>query len=53
MLDLIRLPFSKEVAKLFGSKTPFVVILRPDNYIGLISYKITIDEVKSYLALKK
>jgi 2-polyprenyl-6-methoxyphenol hydroxylase-like FAD-dependent oxidoreductase len=53
ILDLIDLPLSNEVAKLFGSKTPFVVILRPDNYIGLISHKITIDEVKSYLSLKK
>lgn len=53
ILDIINLPLSNEVAKLFGSKIPFVVILRPDNYIGLISHKITIDEFKSYLALQK
>lgn len=48
-LEVIKLPLSNEVAELFGSEGAFIVILRPDNYIGFISHTITIDEVKSYL----
>jgi 2-polyprenyl-6-methoxyphenol hydroxylase-like FAD-dependent oxidoreductase len=49
IFDVINLPLSNEVAKLFGSKTPFGVILRPDNYIGLISDDFSPEAVREYL----
>ena len=49
MMDYLVLPLSPNIAKLFGTDKPFAVLLRPDNHIGFISSKISIDEVSSYL----
>ena len=40
-----------EIADIFGAKASFFVILRPDNYIGLISSEFSPDRVRSYLNL--
>lgn len=37
------------VVKIFGINRPFQVLLRPDNYIGFISTKLSLDDLKAYL----
>ena len=39
------------IAEIFGTKESFFVILRPDNYIGLISNDFSPDVVRKYLDL--
>ena len=39
------------IAEIFGTTESFYVILRPDNYIGLISNDFSPNEVRKYLAL--
>ena len=40
----------EKIAKIFGSKSSFFLILRPDNYIGMISDDFSPEIVGSYLA---
>ncbi len=40
-----------EIAEIFGTKESFFVILRPDNYIGLISNDFSPEGVRKYLDL--
>ena len=37
------------IASIFGNDESFLVLLRPDNYIGLISESTSLDVVKTYL----
>ena len=39
----------EKVTETFGSSGPFFLILRPDNYIGLISVEFSPDAVRTYL----
>jgi hypothetical protein len=39
------------VTEIFGTNESFYLILRPDNYIGIISNDFSPDEVRKYLAL--
>jgi 2-polyprenyl-6-methoxyphenol hydroxylase-like FAD-dependent oxidoreductase len=39
------------VAEIFGTTESFYVVLRPDNYIGLISDEILPEKVRDYFAL--
>jgi hypothetical protein len=39
------------IADIFGTRESFYVILRPDNYIGLISNDFSPDTVRGYLNL--
>jgi 2-polyprenyl-6-methoxyphenol hydroxylase-like FAD-dependent oxidoreductase len=50
MLDYQVLPLSETVAKAFGTTMPFNVLLRPDNYIAIISAATSPEPVKAYLA---
>lgn len=43
------LPLYPSVAETFGLHRTFTVLLRPDNYIGLISAENTSEKVKDYL----
>jgi hypothetical protein len=38
-------------AEIFGRNESFIVILRPDNYIGLISDDLSPDVISNYLNL--
>ena len=49
MLDYQTLRLSPNIAKLFGTGQTFSLLLRPDNYIGFISPKISVSEVNAYL----
>jgi len=50
LVDKHTLPLSADIAELFGADEPFIVVLRPDNYIGLITRDISGETVKSYLS---
>ncbi len=39
----------KAASKAFGCDEPFVVLLRPDNYIGYIASGVNVDGSKEYL----
>ena len=47
-IDFNWIPLSSRVAEIFGSNSPFKVLLRPDNYIALISIECSLDELKTY-----
>ena len=42
--------FNHVVANLFGCSDPFFVLLRPDNYIGLVSDNFSPETIQEYLA---
>lgn len=48
-IDFNIAPLSPKVKKIFGAEKPFLVLLRPDNYIGLLSAEISLEKVKNYL----
>jgi len=48
-IDSQVMPLTAEVKRVFGTNKPFTVLLRPDNYIGFISPKTSMDEVEVYL----
>jgi hypothetical protein len=50
-IDSAVLPLYPEIAEKFGTTQAFYVILRPDNYIGLISSDFSVDTVRGYLNL--
>ncbi len=50
LVDLNAMPLSSEVKEIFGAAKSFIILLRPDNYLGLISGEILPAKVKSYLA---
>ena len=39
----------KHVGEIFGTNKPFILLLRPDNYIGFISPQISLKDLKAYL----
>lgn len=47
-MDLNIIPLTLEVTEIFGSIEPFKLLLRPDNYIALISSNLALDEVQNY-----
>ncbi len=49
LLDFHVLPLYPGIVETFGAKESFTILLRPDNYIGLISAGISPDAVRSYL----
>ena len=49
MIDSTVLPLYPNVSEIFGTAGSFFVILRPDNYIGMISNDFSPEAVRSYL----
>jgi hypothetical protein len=49
LIDVRILPLAKETTEIFGNDKPFILVVRPDNYIGLISNQIGIDSLRKYL----
>jgi len=43
LVDFNAIPLSPEAAEVFGRDDPFIVLLRPDNYIGFISTKTSMN----------
>jgi hypothetical protein len=49
LVDYHIVPLYPRVAVVFGTKEPFNVLLRPDNYIGFISSQTSLSELRNYL----
>ena len=49
ILDHYVVPLYPQVTEIFGVRKPFTVLLRPDNYIGLISTETAPSRVIAYL----
>ncbi|MBD2258261.1 FAD-dependent monooxygenase [Pseudanabaena sp. FACHB-2040] len=47
-VDFHIIPLYPKVVEIFGSREPFKVLLRPDNYIALISADGALDDLKGY-----
>jgi 2-polyprenyl-6-methoxyphenol hydroxylase-like FAD-dependent oxidoreductase len=52
MIDFHIIPLYPQLTETFGSEKPFLILLRPDNYIGLISTEISAEKVRNYFADK-
>ncbi len=49
ILDFDQLPLYPQIAEIFGSGKSFIILLRPDNYIGLISEDTKRIAIENYL----
>lgn len=49
MIDFHDLPLYPHIAEIFGAARSFIVLLRPDNYIGLISEDVSGEGLQRYL----
>jgi 2-polyprenyl-6-methoxyphenol hydroxylase-like FAD-dependent oxidoreductase len=48
-MDFHVVPLYPNVAEIFGARQSFTVLLRPDNYIGLITSDVSAEAVQAYL----
>lgn len=48
-IDFNVIPLYPRVVELFGTNHPFKVLLRPDNYIGLLSTNLALTDLNAYL----
>ena len=49
LIDFNSFQLNDEVAEIFGAERAFTIFLRPDNYIGFISSKLSFVELENYL----
>lgn len=49
LVDFNGFQLNDDIAEIFGTDRPFMVFLRPDNYIGFITGNISFTEVENYL----
>ena len=47
--DFGELPLYPAIAEIFGATKTFSVLLRPDNYIGLITDDVSGEDLRNYL----
>jgi 2-polyprenyl-6-methoxyphenol hydroxylase-like FAD-dependent oxidoreductase len=47
-IDFHVIPLYPKVVEIFGSQKPFKVLLRPDNYIALLSPDCSLEDLKAY-----
>lgn len=50
--DFHELPLYPSIAQTFGTKESFIVLLRPDNHVGLISENRSPETIRDYLKYK-
>ncbi len=43
------LPLDDEVRRAFGTESPFLALLRPDNYLGYLSDDLSAEKINEYL----
>ena len=43
-------PLYPNIAEIFGANQSFIVLLRPDNYIGFICEEVSVENLKKYAA---
>jgi hypothetical protein len=49
LIDFIAMPLDPRVVEIFGTKRPFMVLIRPDNYIGFICAEVSSANLNDYL----
>ena len=49
LADVHTFPLYPNIAEIFGTSKSFTVLLRPDNYIGMMDAGFSIDGVRNYL----
>lgn len=49
LMDVHQIPLYPNIADTFGTGESFCILLRPDNYIGMISTEITPAAIQTYL----
>ncbi|MCB1025678.1 MAG: pentachlorophenol monooxygenase, partial [Acidobacteria bacterium] len=49
IMDIHKLHLYPQISEIFGTSSSFVVLLRPDNYIGLISEDVSSGKIEEYL----
>jgi 2-polyprenyl-6-methoxyphenol hydroxylase-like FAD-dependent oxidoreductase len=49
-MDFYEIPLYPNIAEIFGASKTFSVLLRPDNYIGLITEDVSGEDLKQYLS---
>lgn len=50
LIDRHELPLYPQIAEIFGATRTFSVLLRPDNYIGLITEDLSGEDLRAYLS---
>jgi 2-polyprenyl-6-methoxyphenol hydroxylase-like FAD-dependent oxidoreductase len=48
LIDVHMVPLYPQMAEIFGADESFMILLRPDNYLALISAEISSNELRSY-----
>ena len=48
-VDFHHLPLYPHIAEIFNATESFMILLRPDNYIGFISAEISLENLENYL----
>jgi len=51
LTDFHEIPLYPNIAEIFGASKTFSVLLRPDNYIGLITEDLSGEDLKQYLSI--
>lgn len=49
LIDFHTIPLYPNIAETFGAKQSFMLILRPDNYIGLETTEVSVENAAGYL----
>jgi 2-polyprenyl-6-methoxyphenol hydroxylase-like FAD-dependent oxidoreductase len=52
LIDCEIFPLAPRIREIFGTDKSFNLVLRPDNHVGCISERISLDELSSYPFLK-
>jgi hypothetical protein len=47
--DVFEIPLYPKTAQIFGASKTFSVLVRPDNYIGLLTEDLAGEDVRNYL----
>jgi 2-polyprenyl-6-methoxyphenol hydroxylase-like FAD-dependent oxidoreductase len=50
LTDVFEIPLYPNVAEIFGASKSFSVLVRPDNYIGLLTEDLAGEDVRQYLS---
>ena len=48
LIDFHTVLLTPDIAEIFGVDEPFYVLLRPDNYIAILTLKTSVSEVRGY-----
>lgn len=49
LIDFNVIPLHPHIETIFGTNRPFQLLLRPDNYIGFISKKASLTDLRTYI----